>query len=378
MFDIIIIGGGPAGSEVAYRTGSSGYSVAVIESRNDYQGHFCCTGIVSLDCISTFAIPDRLVKRRFSSARFFSPSGSALRIARKNPIAALLERPAFDGFLAERAKNAGAEYRMGSRAESIEYLTDRARVQISTDNRFTAIETRAVVLATGTVSPLVRPFPDITAADLVLGAQAEVEAPGLEEVEVYCGREIAPEFFAWLVPAAPGRALAGLLSRKNAGKYMKGFLDFLSENGRIKTGAGAVNYRPIALKSPEKTYKDRLLAVGGAAGQVKPTTGGGIYFGLLAAGIAAGTLDEALRQDKLDAEDLAAYEKGWKNVLASELGSGSRARSVFEHLNDAEFNTLFGLAKTMGIEEYLSSVEDLSFDWHAGTISKIVKKYYNI
>lgn len=378
MFDIIVVGGGPVGSEVAFKTASAGYSVAVIEQRKDYGSSVCCTGIVSLECISSFGIEDSLIKRKLSSASFFSPAGSKLIFERKEPIACVLDRAALDAFLAERAQKAGAGYLFNSRAESIEVVPDSVRIQISRNSVTSTIEAGVAVLATGAVSSLARRLSEFFASELVMGAQAEVEAPGIEEIEVSCGKDVAPGFFAWLVPVAGGRALAGLLTRKGTGNYLKRFLAKLYGDGKIKTDAVDISYRSIALKPPEKTYGDRVVIVGGAAGQVKPTTGGGIYFGLLSARIAAGVLDKALRGGDLSAHNLAFYEAGWKDKLMPELTSGYRARTLYEHLSDGEINALFSLTKTLDIEKYFSSMYDLSFDWHTGVISKLTQKYYNI
>ena len=378
MFDIIVVGGGPVGSEVAFKTASAGYSVAVLEQRENFDSMVCCTGIVSLDCINSFAIDRSLIRRELSGAKIFSPSGNFLRFVRKEPVAFVIDRAAFDGFMAERAKKAGAIYLSGYYAESVALDTDNVEVAVKNSNGSHVIDARAAVVATGAISPPVREFPEYYASDFVSGAQAEVEAPGLDEVEVYCGGKFAPGFFAWLVPTAGGKALAGLLARKSAGNYMKKFVAYLYKGGRINTDKVDIKFRGIALKTPEKTFGERIIVVGGAAGQVKPTTGGGIYFGLLAADMAANTLGQAIQTGDLSAGSLSSYESQWKDRFLTELNQEHHARVLYEHLNDIELNTLFRLAETLGVEKYLSSLEDFSFDWHSGTISKLVKKYYNI
>jgi geranylgeranyl reductase family protein len=378
LFDIIVVGGGPVGSEVAFKTASAGYSVAVTEQRKDYSSRVCCTGIVSLECMSSFAIDDSLVKRKFSSATFFSPSGNKLSFERKEPIACVLNRAAFDTFMAGRAIKTGVNYLFGAQVESLAFAPDRVQIQLKQGSEFSILEARVAVIAAGATSPIVRRFYEHHAMDSVMGAQAEVEAPGIEEIEIYCGKDIAPDFFAWLVPVAGGRALAGLLTRKGTGNYMKKFLARLHGDGKIKTDVVDINYRTIALRPPKRTYGDRLIIVGGAAGQLKPTTGGGIYFGLLSAHIAAAVLNKALRSDGLSASCLASYEVGWKDKLMPELNSGYLARTLYEHLSDGEINALFSLAKTLDIEKRFSSMDDLSFDWHTGVISKLTQKYYNI
>jgi flavin-dependent dehydrogenase len=98
-----------------------------------------------------------------------------------------------------------------------------------------------------------------------------------------------------------------------------------------------------------RTYSDRLLVVGDAAGLVKPTTGGGIYYGLLSASIAADTLATALRADVVDASALARYEARWKKRLGTELKWQLVLRRIAQRLSDADIDRLFDLARTDGV-----------------------------
>ena len=94
---------------------------------------------------------------------------------------------------------------------------------------------------------------------------------------------------------------------------------FLQAQGRIASVEIEPCYRGIPIKPLPRTYGDRLVVVGDAAGQVKPTTCGGIYYGLLCADIATNNLHRALKRDDLSAKSLANYERGWKRKLGREL-----------------------------------------------------------
>jgi flavin-dependent dehydrogenase len=164
----------------------------------------------------------------------------------------------------------------------------------------------------------------------------------------------------------------GLLSRRNPERYLRDWLEFLQAEGRVvsaepKLSCGAVPLKPLA-----RTCGERVVVVGDAAGQVKPTTGGGIYYGLLCADIAAETLHQALESDDLSARSLARYEREWRSRLERELKIGRWARRLFERLDDHRLDQLFDIIKDNRIDEALLQAKDTSFDWHSYTILRLL------
>ncbi|MQG31279.1 MAG: NAD(P)/FAD-dependent oxidoreductase [SAR202 cluster bacterium] len=246
----------------------------------------------------------------------------------------------------------------------------RDRVSVVTDDG--TKEARTLVLAAGFGSQLNRQLGLGEPSDYVVGVQALVKTEGVDEVEVYLGRDIAPGFFAWLVPTQPGYALAGLLVRKNAPERFARFVSSRQAEGKITGSMDKPACWGIPLRPPRKTYSDRLLVVGDAAGQVKPTTGGGIFYSLLASEVASGALNLALNEDNLSANRLGAYQKKWKSLLSDELEVGYSARRVFEYLGDSHISSLIHQASRNGLIAELGDSPDVSFDWHSSMIRKIM------
>jgi len=372
LYDVLIVGAGPAGSHTAARLAEMGYEVAVLEKTGEAGGKPCCTGIISLECVRSYAIDRRVIVREVNSARLFSPSGKSITVRRDEPQAAILDRTAFDLMMATRAQEAGAHYLFHSPATGLKVGHDRVRVEVSADGERLWYEAKAAVIASGFGSGLTEKAGLGGPSDFVAGAQVEVETP-VEEVEVFFGREVAPGFFGWLVPAAPGTARVGLLSRRSPGSYLRTLLDFLQSQGKITPREWNPAYGAVPLKPLKKTYGERLLAVGDAAGQVKPTTGGGIYFGLIAADNAAGALHQALQSNDLSARGLAGYERGWKHKLGRELQLGYWGRKAFERLSDSKMERLFDVMQKEHIAETLLE-SDVSFDWHSQAIMMLVAR----
>ena len=373
LYDVVVVGGGPVGSRVAYGLAEMGYKVVVVEKKEGLGEPVCCTGIISQECVSRFAIDEGVIFRQANSARVFSPSGKLLSLWRREPQASIVDRAAFNVALASRAQGRGVEYVLNSPVRGMEVRDDRVRIEAgSYGGELKFFETRAAVIANGFDSKLVEGLGLGKVGDFAMGAQAEVETRGVDEVEVYLGQKIAPSFFAWLVPTSPQRALVGLKSRRRPGFYLRRLMSSLVAQGKINSVESELSYGGIPLRPLAKTYSDRVIVVGSAAGQVKPTTGGGIYYGLLCADIAADNLHRALENDNLSAKSLANYQRDWKKELGRELKLGYWGRKFYELLSDRQIDRIIDIIISNGIDEALLKADDLTFDWHGRVVLRLI------
>ncbi len=373
MYDVLIIGGGPTGSQAAFRISKLGYRVVVIDKKPTMTVPVCCTGIVSEECIREYQISEDVIYRHVSGASIYAPSGTSLKVERVKPQAAVLDRPLFNEFMYKRALAEGAEFITGTHAKNIKTEPDLVKTLIEGANGESTIVSRTVIIASGTDISLSRQKGLETSGVIAAGAQTEVDSMNVKEVEIYTGKSITPGFFAWLVPTSENKALAGLLSKRRPAEHLNIFLALLKSRGKISTN-GAVITGTVFLKSSRQTYADRILVAGTAAGLVKPTTGGGIYYGLISADIAAETLHQAFREGNFSRATLSQYQRRWQDILDREFKSGMQARSIYEHLNDDQLDKIFDIIVETGIINELANNEDLKFDWHRSTIRYLLQK----
>ncbi|MFC2041058.1 geranylgeranyl reductase family protein [Chloroflexota bacterium] len=370
---MVVIGGGPVGSQVAYRLGGMGYGVLVVDKKARLGEPVCCTGIIGRECVSSFDISEDVIFRKVNGARVFSPSGKLLSLWRQEPQACIVDRVAFDVSLARRAQEKGAEYLLSSPVSNIEVGDGGVKIEVDCLERESGyIQARAVVITAGFASKLTEGLGLGKVGDFIMGAQAEIETTDVDEVEVYLGQEIAPGFFAWLVPTSSGKALVGLLSRRSPGLYLRRLMSSLKAQGKINSDEAQPSFGGVSLRPLTRTYGERLIVAGTAAGQVKPTTGGGIYYGMLCADMAANNLHRALKSDVLSAPSLANYEKEWKRKLGKELRVGYWARQLYEMLGDRQIDWLFDIIISNSIAEALLKADDLSFDRHGEAVLRLI------
>ena len=372
MNDVIVVGAGPAGNNVAYKLASLGYGVTVVDLRVRI-GDKLCTGIVGRECVERFPLDRSLVFRDARLARVIAPGGDTVDIEREDVQAQVVDRVPYVASFADKARQAGATYLLGYRVNEVSSNGPDTSIEITDEKERRTLRGRALVLASGFGSELTGQLGLGRVGDYATGVQAEVLAPDIDEIHVYFGQSIAPGFFAWLVPTSGGKALLGLLSRHHGHVHLEKLILKLQAEGKV----AAVTKDParwgVPLRPLARTFGQRVLVVGDAAGQVKPTTGGGIYYALLAGEVAADSLDRAFSRNDLSASGLSIYEKQWKALLSQELEIGYSARRLFEVLKDCQIDFLMHTIANNGLYRELVDSAALSFDWHSGVIMKVLR-----
>ena len=364
--DVVVVGGGPAGLIAARELATAGFDVRVLEEHDIIGAPVHCTGVLGLDAFDELNLSRRAIVGSADAARFVAPNGGTVDIGAERVRAAIVDRAIFDRDLAASAVAAGATIRTGARVVGI---ARRAAVghhhAPPTPAASPTPSARAAILACGASYRFNRALGLGVPSVLVHSAQLEVAFPPIDRVQVHFGRKIAPGGFAWVVPfEREGTTFArvGLLCDRDAGARFQVFAESIRAGHRLPDPWPAPRLRALPLGPVARTWTDRILAVGDAAGLVKPTTGGGIYYGLLTGHLAAGVLAEALSEDRLGARRLKEYERRWRARLGPEIRAGLAFRAVAARLNDGAVDRLIELARVDGIVPLLKQTAD--FNWH--------------
>jgi digeranylgeranylglycerophospholipid reductase len=349
MDDVAVVGGGPGGLYTALRLAQRGVRVSVFEEHPTPGDPVHCTGVLAADAFADFELSRQAILNPLRTAAFFGPTGGAIEYTTPGTEALVIDRRVFDGGLADEAQAHGVGLRTGVKVTDIEVAPDGVTLT-SADG---PVRARAVVLACGASYVLQRRL-GLGVPDKHLQS-AQVELPALEpgHVEVHFGADVAPRGFAWAVPVRRGErscARIGLMCDHDAADYFSRFLDRVAPRWQIDVAPGVTpRIKMLPLSPLARTYGTRLLAVGDAAGLVKATTGGGIYYSLVSGRLAADVLADALAAGDLSEEALSIYQQRWKQALGAELEAQLKLREIADHLSDEDVDRLFELARTDGI-----------------------------
>ncbi len=373
-YDAIVIGAGPSGSFAAFHLARKGFRVAVFEEHTEVGIPSHCAGHLSLKGLKLYGL-DRLsspvVENAFRGATFFSPSGKAFSVRFDSPVTCVVNRSNFDRHVAEMAEKAGATYLLGARVDSLvvnEGVVEGLKVIFNGQSE--SYKSKIVIDAEGIASRFVRQagLKPLATEAIVNGVEAEFADAhdlGFDSVDVYFGNKFAPGFYAWLIPKPDGRAKVGLGAKKvNPKKLLQ---KFVKEHPVVSTklrGAKLLktSYHPISLGGViSRAYSGGLLVVGDAASQVKPTTGGGVIFGMTCARIASKVAAASINANDSSSNFLRQYQIACEKILGFDNRIMLKMRGILDDLSDRQLNNLIGFCEHAGIGQSLRNFGDLDF-----------------
>ena len=380
-YDVIVVGAGPAGSTAAEEVASHGFRVLIIEEHPFVGARQHCTGKLSVNAAKELSIKTLKVMAELRGAVFHSPNGTQLTVERNETQAYIIDREDLDLQLASNAVSSGASLSTSTRAIGIEVKETNANVLVSSQVGEEIRSCRVVVGADGVGSFVARKagLYSKSSAELRLGAQEEflgVSSTHSDFAQIFFGENIAPGFFAWTVPSGSRRVKAGLCVKPGSGKSPIDWLNsFTSSNHNTSSWSKeATESRQVVHAIPtggtlRKTVGDGIVIVGDAAGQVKSTTGGGLYYGILCARLAGQTIVESLERSEgtVPATELKNYERRWRERIGDEILFSCRARAFLDSLSDQEMDYIFQILENdKPLSKLIETVADIDYQSRIG------------
>ena len=377
-FDVVVVGGGPAGSSAAHMAAKSGRTVALIEKEKEIAETVRTSGVTWISDIKKFGIPEECYNpiKKFS---FCSPKNS-VKISGEIAKAAVLDIRKTYRFLANRAKTSGSE--LFTSTNVTEVLKDNSGkcvgVIAKSDGKQIQFNSKVVIDASGFVSVIAKELGYVTQwKKFGAGAEFEVKTEKLEHDNwwLMVGQEYSPAGYAWIFPTSKDTARIGVGIGKpdsdvdptvRLNELLEKKLGPIKDLGNIEKIEFHYGLIPNDGVS-RKTVYDNLILVGDSAGQANPLVLEGIRYAIRFGEVAGQVAADAIKNGDTTEMSLSPYEKEWKRAIESKINSAGKVQNRWVGLTDDEWD------KELSIIEELTADEFLDFIRADFGVSKMVK-----
>ena len=375
-YEVIVLGGGPVGLSVARDIALSGFSVLVLEEHPAIGEPLQCSGLVSPDVLHLAGINNDIVINQLKGSLVYSPSGTVMPLMGDKVYALAIDRSSFDYQLYMQALNAGAEVLLSTSAIGLERAGAKVIVKTTSGDKQVLYATKLIIGAEG-VNSLVAQFIGMPPPEIkvrLFAAEAELQNEKCELVKVFLGKSIAPGWFGWIIPLDKQNARVGVgVYDYNSSLYccfqlLKESYPGIFKDIKIKRLTGGI----VPLGLIQKTYGSNAMVVGDAACQIKPISGGGLYFGLLCARHCASVAINSLRQKNYSEEELSLYQTLWESEIGSEINTGLWYRRIFSNFPDSRIDFILRNLNRPFLRSLILKYGDID---HPSKLSKKLSSY---
>ena len=366
-FDVVVVGGGPAGSSAARMAVENGCTVALIEKEKEIAETVRTSGVTWISDIKKFGIPEDCYNpiRKFS---FCSPKNS-VTISDNIAKAAVLDVRKTYRFLANRAQLSGVKIFTSTNVSEVLKNSDDECVGViaKSNDRRIQFNAKVIIDASGFGSIIARELGYVEQwKKFGVGAEFEVRTEKLEYDNwwLMVGQEYSPAGYAWIFPTSKNTARVGVgIGKPNSDvdptirlneliDKKVGPIKDLGKIEKIEFHYGLIPNEGLS----RKTVYDNLILVGDSAGQANPLVLEGIRyairFGEVAGKVAAG----AIKISDTSQTSLMPYEKEWRKEIESKINSAVKVQDRWVGLTDDAWDKELDIINELTADEFLDFI----------------------
>lgn len=369
-FDVIVVGGGPAGSVMAWSLAREGADVLLLERAKFPREKVCGDfveprGLRILDQMDCLATLEETAPLPITRVAMFLRSECAYRgsipfYGRRSdlpPHGYIMPRDVLDYSMLQCAAEAGATVRQESRVVSVACGQNGVQAQVQRGTRLSTYRAQLVVGADGVHSIVARSAELLEDDPRYIAVSQRAYAEGLSEEDgeaaFFFDRDLFPGY-GWIFPMAEGRANmgVGILSETRDRQSISVphlFAEFVDKAREISPRYADLRLSANPIGGIVKTYGgvgrnvfDRGILIGDAGCFVDPMTGEGITPAMESALLGSTVLLGALEQGRFDAAFLGSYERSFRRYFDPAFGYVDLCASLMrnEHFCDAWLNAV--------------------------------------
>ena len=367
-YDLVIVGGGPAGSSAAYTAAKNGIKVALLEKENSIAETVRTSGVTWIQNIKEFGIPDDCFNpiKNFS---FCSPNNE-VTISDTIPRAAVLDVRKTYRWLANEAENVGADIFVKMNIKSVikNKKEDIIGVSGTGPNGETIFHSKVVIDASG--------FPSIVCKAMGfapqwkrfgVGAEYEMKGENIDSETwwLMVGQEYSPAGYAWIFPLGKDRVRIGVgvgkpESNVDPAQRLKEIIEKklgpIKKLGKLTETEFHYGLIPNDGLS-RKTVFNNLILVGDSAGQANPLVLEGIRYAIKFGRIAGKVASDAIKTGNTDKDSLYPYEDNWRKEIESKINSAGKVQDRWIGLTNEEWDKELDIIKELRPEEFIDFIK---------------------
>ena len=366
-FDVVVVGGGPAGSSAARIAAENECTVALVEKEKEIAETVRTSGVTWISDIKKFKIPEDCYNsiKRFS---FCSPKNS-VTISDNVAKAAVLDVRKTYRFLANRAQSSGAKIFTSTNVSEVLKNSDGKCVGVIAKSKDKHIQFNAKVIidASGFASVVAKELGHVEQwKKFGVGAEFEVKTEELEQDNwwLMVGQEYSPAGYAWIFPTSKNTARVGVGIGKPDSEVDPtirlnelidkkiGPIKDLGEIEKIEFHYGLIPNEGLS----RKTVYDNLILVGDSAGQANPLVLEGIRYAIRFGEVAGKVAANAVKNNDTSESSLIPYEKEWKKAIESKINSAVKVQNRWVGLSDDEWDKELDIINELTADEFLDFI----------------------
>lgn len=370
-YDVIVVGAGPVGSTFARDVAKKGFKVAILEKKREIGKPLQCAGILGNSIRNVNKLPKSVIINEVSGANIYSPNLNKLYVTKNETQGYIIDRIKYDEYLSKEALNNGVDILFKHKVVNVD--PKRGMVSFKNSGDIHKLSARIIVGADGPNSVVAKCIN--SHSEHMNGVQYLIklnEIVDIKNVNLYFNEYLAPGF-KWAIP------LDSLFMRFGCvGNYDYKTLNIQLNNLlKIKKEENPIILEKYFGKIPifnssKKIYDNRVLLLGDAAAQTKPTTGGGLVLAFKASKFAVDVVEQNLEQNNNANINLKNYYNLCKKDFFNELRVQKMVSNVFSSLTDDDLENMFDKLKEKNVENIISDVGDI--DSQSILVKKLFRK----